>query len=74
MERKPVKTARTVAKSPVGRGAQDEVSMDPELVKMEAYKICEERGCAHGADLSDWLEAEKALRNRATAGKSRATL
>jgi hypothetical protein len=35
-----------------------------------AYEMYEQRGCAHGRDLDDWLEAEKAARARLLAGGS----
>jgi hypothetical protein len=37
-------------------------------IAAEAYAIYEARGSQHGQDTSDWLEAERRLRNR---GRSR---
>ncbi|RPI55531.1 MAG: DUF2934 domain-containing protein [Acidobacteria bacterium] len=35
---------------------------DPEAVAKRAYEIYLKRGGLHGADLDDWLEAERQLR------------
>ncbi len=32
-----------------------------ELVSQRAYQIFEERGCVHGFDGEDWIEADKQL-------------
>ena len=32
-----------------------------ELIAARAYKLFSQRGCIHGFDLEDWLEAEKQL-------------
>ncbi|MBX9952303.1 MAG: DUF2934 domain-containing protein [Candidatus Obscuribacterales bacterium] len=32
-----------------------------ELISERAHKLFENRGCVHGFDLQDWLEAEKQL-------------
>ncbi len=29
------------------------------LIREQAYKIFEQRGCSHGSDLDDWLQAER---------------
>jgi len=29
------------------------------IIREQAYKLYEQRGYAHGADMSDWLEAER---------------
>ena len=44
-----------------------------ELVEKRAYEVFLSRGAAHGADLSDWLEAERQLREEGllTAPKAR---
>jgi hypothetical protein len=34
---------------------------DPAAVEKRAYEIYQERGGDHGADLDDWLEAERQL-------------
>ncbi|MBI4004057.1 MAG: DUF2934 domain-containing protein [Candidatus Omnitrophica bacterium] len=31
-----------------------------------AYELFERRGCVHGHDLEDWLEAERIVRQRRT--------
>jgi hypothetical protein len=39
-----------------------EPSNDPDEVARRAYEIYQKRGGQHGADLDDWLEAERQLR------------
>jgi len=29
-----------------------------EIIRMRAYHLFEQRGCRHGSDLDDWLQAE----------------
>lgn len=29
-----------------------------ELIRMRAYELSEQRGCEHGHDLDDWIQAE----------------
>ena len=44
---------------------------DPDAVARRAYEIYQTRGGNHGADLDDWLEAERQLTGQAgTAGAS----
>ncbi len=31
-------------------------------VEKKAYEIWQKKGCSHGADWSDWFEAEKAVK------------
>jgi Protein of unknown function (DUF2934) len=52
------KTARTPKKS---NGAADDMN-NPDAVARRAYEIYQSRGGNHGADLDDWLEAERQLR------------
>jgi hypothetical protein len=47
-----------------GNGAPQNVS--DEEVARRAYEIYQYRGGTHGADLDDWLEAERQLRPGAT--------
>lgn len=44
-----------------GNGATDPLN-DPDAVARRAYEIYQSRGGNHGADLDDWLEAERQLR------------
>ena len=30
-----------------------------DIIREQAYKLYEQRGCTHGADLNDWFEAER---------------
>jgi hypothetical protein len=44
-----------------GNGTSDHLN-DPDAVARRAYEIFQNRGGNHGADLDDWLEAERQLR------------
>ncbi len=37
----------------------------PEAIARRAYEMYQQRGCAHGRDLEDWLRAERELREAA---------
>lgn len=52
------KPARTSKKS---NGTADHFN-DPDAVARRAYEIFQNRGGDHGADLDDWLEAERQLK------------
>lgn len=54
---KPVRTSKK------GNGAAaDDPLNEPDAVARRAYEIYQRRGGNHGADLDDWLEAERQLR------------
>ena len=57
---KPTRTA----KNPNG-GSADTLN-DADAVARRAYEIYQNRGGNHGADLDDWLEAERQLRRGAS--------
>jgi hypothetical protein len=42
--------------------AADDPLNEPDAVARRAYEIYQSRGGNHGADLDDWLEAERQLR------------
>ncbi len=42
------------------------MSPDPEAIALAAYYRAERRGFAPGAELSDWLEAERELSQRSS--------
>lgn len=44
-----------------GNGSTDPLN-EPDAVARRAYEIYQSRGGDHGADLDDWLEAERQLR------------
>jgi Protein of unknown function (DUF2934) len=44
-----------------GNGTADHFN-DPDAVARRAYEIYQSRGGDHGADLDDWLEAERQLK------------
>ena len=37
---------------------QGSLDSTEELIRVRAYQLYEERGCEHGHDLEDWLQAE----------------
>jgi len=41
---------------------QSDVSNLFELICRRAYEIYEQRGCTHGSDIDDWLQAEADVR------------
>ena len=45
---------------------QLQLSDDPSLeeVRERTYELHVERGCAHGCDLDDWLQAERELKDK----------
>jgi hypothetical protein len=43
-------------------GADGDHMNDPDAVARRAYEIYQRRGGNHGADLDDWLEAERQLK------------
>ena len=45
-----------------GNGARHEHFNDSDAVAKRAYELYLERGAQHGADLDDWLEAERQLK------------
>ena len=55
----PLRPARDAGK---GNGAPDEHFNDADAVAKRAYELYLERGGQHGADLDDWLEAERQLK------------
>jgi len=48
-----------------GNGSPDRFS-DPDAIARRAYEIYQNRGGSHGADLDDWLEAERQLKRGPT--------
>lgn len=55
-EPKPTRTSKRTA--PLA----DEPNNDPDAIAKRAYEIYQNRGGNHGADLDDWLEAERQLK------------
>ena len=64
--------ARTPRKNNIGdlpssgtvslRRKVDRRAVDEAAITRRAYEIYESRGASHGADLDDWLQAERELR------------
>jgi hypothetical protein len=48
-----------------GNGAQANTN-DADAVRKRAYEIYQSRGSTHGADLDDWLEAERQIQRDVT--------
>ena len=41
----------------------ENLTTDPlDLIRVRAYELFEQRGCEHGHDMDDWLQAEKEVR------------
>jgi hypothetical protein len=53
------------ARTRKGNGAAGNFK-DPDAVAKRAYEIYQNRGGSHGADLDDWLEAERQLKHGPT--------
>ena len=53
---------RPARRSTRGNGSGGEHFNDPDAIAKRAYEIYLNRGGQHGADLDDWLEAERELR------------
>src|SRR5438876_11392872 len=53
--RKPRKKSKTRQQRPSG------VLVDRDELARRAYELYQLRGCAHGHDVEDWLEAERSL-------------
>jgi hypothetical protein len=59
-EPKPARTSRK------GAAMADGPNNDPDSIARRAYEIYQNRGGSHGADLDDWLEAERELKRGPT--------
>jgi hypothetical protein len=53
---------RPVRTSKKGNGSTGAHLADPDAIARRAYEIFKGRGGGHGADLDDWLEAERQLK------------
>jgi hypothetical protein len=70
--------AKTVAVGTEGREqevaesekTQPQLAEGPSLeeVRQRAYELHVERGCVHGCDLDDWLQAERELKQKNQVG------
>ena len=47
-----------IASDSTAKPEQGSLELTEELVRIRAYRLYEERGCEHGYDLEDWLQAE----------------
>jgi hypothetical protein len=57
---KPARAARK------GNGSTGAINNSPDAIAKRAYEIYQNRGGSHGADLDDWLEAERQLKRGPT--------
>ena len=48
---------KTASVSPA-KPEQGSLELTEELIRVRAYQLYEKRGCEHGHDFEDWLEAE----------------
>ena len=60
---------RTAVKAPLP--ARTSRAISSEEIARVAYELFERRGCVHGHDLEDWVEAERIVRQRRGAGNGR---
>lgn len=66
---KMTRARKTPVRKKVSSSPQDVESGIPccearEKIEKKAYELCEQRGCAHGRDWDDWLEAERIVTGR----------
>ena len=51
--------ADTIARlSITAKSDEGSLELTEELIRIRAYRFYEKRGCGHGHDLDDWLQAE----------------
>jgi hypothetical protein len=60
----PIAVAAELAMPEQTASGQSAADLNPEQIQRRAYEIYIGRGCTNGADVDDWLEAERQLRNR----------
>ncbi|MGA3317519.1 MAG: DUF2934 domain-containing protein [Candidatus Korobacteraceae bacterium] len=58
----------------VSTAKPDEGSLEltEELIRVRAYQLYEERGCEHGHDFDDWLQAEAEIFGKKSAAAAEA--
>ncbi len=56
------KAKRAIAR-PSDAGAQE---LPEDIIRIRAYQLFEQRGCEHGYDVEDWLQAEAEVRRKKT--------
>jgi hypothetical protein len=54
---------RTEKKTTADIGSQE---LTEEIIRMRAYQLFEQRGCLHGYDVEDWLQAESEVMGKKT--------
>jgi hypothetical protein len=67
LEKEIIDMARSAAKLssiPTSDSVQDSVQISDEQIALRAYEIYQERGGSDGADLDDWLQAERELQSQ----------
>jgi len=62
-------TIRTQQWSPSPASRKEGARISSEAVAKRAYEKFLARGCRHGSDLQDWIEAERELRAEAERGR-----
>lgn len=51
------------AYNPQNPGTQPAPAVDADAIARRAYEIYQSRGCVHGGDVEDWLQAERELKS-----------
>jgi hypothetical protein len=58
------RSAAKISSTPTTESVQDSVQISHEQIALRAYEIYQERGGSDGADLDDWLQAERELQSQ----------
>lgn len=61
-------------KHPHQPGSNGKQNPDPKKIEHRAYELYLDRGCDHGHDCEDWLQAERELKTPAQAGPAKILL
>lgn len=62
MATRPRRPATTTSRHPAGAVGPSSRALSGEYIALRAYEIYRRRGGTDGADLDDWLQAERELR------------
>jgi hypothetical protein len=58
------RSAAKISSTPTTERIQDSVQISHEQIALRAYEIYQERGGTDGADVDDWLQAERELQSQ----------
>jgi hypothetical protein len=59
---KPERGDNNMLRTRSSKDTQDRLQQMHDAVAKKAYELYEQRGCRHGRDQQDWLEAERLVR------------